>query len=146
MNLLQSVLGSMLGGGQQASQGGGLGGPLLQMAMSMLANNNSGQAGAGAGNLLDQLRGAGMGNLLDSWIGKGTNLPISAEQLQQVLGSQQISDIASKLGVDTSSVTGQLSQMLPDLVDKLTPDGQLPQGGLGNADAMMGMLQNLLKR
>jgi uncharacterized protein YidB (DUF937 family) len=141
MSLLQSILGSVLGGTQQA-QSGGLGGPLLQIAMSML----SGQQGGQGGGLLEQLRQGGMGNMLDSWIGKGENLPISGDQLQSILGSQQVADIASKLGIDPSAVGGQLSQILPDLVDKLTPDGQLPQGGFGNADAIMGALQGMLKR
>jgi uncharacterized protein YidB (DUF937 family) len=142
MNLLQSVLGGLLGGGQQASGSGGLGGPLLQMAMNMLTQGG----GQSAGGLLDQLRQAGLGNAVDSWIGSGQNQAISAEQLQSVLGSDKLAGMASALGLDADQVSGQLSQLLPELVDKLTPQGTMPEGGFGNADALMGMLQSVLKR
>jgi uncharacterized protein YidB (DUF937 family) len=61
-----------------------------------------------------------------SWIGTGNNLPISAEQIQQVLGSSYVQELAAKMGINTADVAGSLASLLPQVVDKLTPDGQLP--------------------
>lgn len=57
-------------------------------------------------------------------------MPISARQIQEVLGSDTIKSIASKLGMDTNTVTSQLSNLLPNVVDKLTPDGKVPEGDI----------------
>lgn len=139
MGLLDSVLGSVLGGNQQQ---GGLG-ALLPVITSMLSND--GQQG-GLGGLVEKFQQAGMGDVVGSWIGKGENMPISADQLTQVLGSGAVSDIAAKLGIDPSQAAGSLSEMLPGIIDKLTPDGQAPEGGLGGAADLMGVLGGLLKR
>jgi len=74
-------------------------------------------------------------------------MPISPDQLGGVLGGDKVSEMASQLGVDQGDLLGQLSQMLPQVVDKLTPNGQVPQqvdlGGLGD---LGGLLGGLLKR
>jgi uncharacterized protein YidB (DUF937 family) len=137
MNLLGSLLGSVLGGGQQQQN------PLLNIALSMLSNG--GQQG-GLGGLMGAFNQAGLGNILQSWVGSGQNLPISADQLQQVLGSGALGDIAKQLGMSQGEAGNQLAQLLPDLVDKLTPQGQAPQGGLGNATDMLGMLGQLMQK
>lgn len=118
MGLLDSV-GSMLGG----AQAGGNGGDIMSVAQQLL-----GQAG-GLEGLLKKFQENGLGEVAASWVGKGQNLPISAEQIQKVLGNEQVAAIASKLGVDPQQAATQLSQLLPGLVDKLTPDGQVTQGG-----------------
>jgi uncharacterized protein YidB (DUF937 family) len=135
MGLLDSVLGAVTGG----QQGGNS--QLINIAMSMLGND--GQSG-GLGGLMAKFQEAGLGDQISSWVGKGENLPISADQLSQVLGSGAIGDIASKLGVEPGAAAGQLSEMLPGLIDKLTPNGAAPEGGLGNAGDLMGMLGGLL--
>jgi len=89
---------------------------------------------------------AGLGDVIASWIGSGQNQAISGEQLSQVLGHDTLSGLASQLGVNSGDVAGQLSNILPGLVDKLTPAGQSPAGGLGNADDLMGALGNLFNR
>ncbi len=61
-----------------------------------------------------------------SWVGKGENLPISAEQLQAVLGSSFVQGLAEKFGINTADVAGSLAGMLPQVIDKLTPDGEVP--------------------
>lgn len=137
MGLLDSVLGSVLSGAQQ--QPGGLAGALG----GLLAND--GEHGGLAG-LVQKFNQAGLGEVVSSWIGHGENLPISADQLQNVLGRGPLADIASKLGIDPSQAAGQLSQMLPGLVDQLTPHGQLPAGGLGNAGDLLGALSGLLQK
>lgn len=136
MGLLDSVLGAVAG--QMQQQGG-----LASVLGGLLANN--GEMG-GLGGLASKFNEAGMGDVLSSWIGKGENLPISAEQISNVLGSDAIGSIAAQLGIDPAQASGQLSQMLPGLIDKLTPHGTAPEGGLGNAGDLMGMLGGLLNR
>ena len=160
MGLLESVVGAALGGGQQqGGQGGGLGGllggllggqqqggamaALLPIVTGMLANGGS---HGGLGGLMEKFNQAGMGEQMSSWVGKGENLPISADQLSSVLGSGAIGDIASKLGVGEGEAGGMLAQMLPGLIDKLTPDGQAPTGGLGGAGDLMGMLGKMMQK
>jgi uncharacterized protein YidB (DUF937 family) len=138
MSLLTSILGAVMGGGQQQQN------PLLNIALSMLSNNQ--QGGSGLAGLLGQFQQAGLGHVADSWIGKGQNLPISGDQLQQILGSGQIGQIAQQLGLSNEQTSGQLADLLPSLIDKLTPHGEAPQGGLGDSDAMMKMLQGFLQK
>jgi uncharacterized protein YidB (DUF937 family) len=106
---------------------------------------NDGDQG-GLGGLVGKFEQAGLGNVVSSWIGSGQNLPISADQLQSVLGSDAVSSIAAKLGINPADAMGQLSTMLPGLVDKLTPNGQAPTGGLGNMGDLAGMLGGLLAK
>ncbi|HMW64866.1 MAG TPA: YidB family protein, partial [Accumulibacter sp.] len=139
MGLLDSVLGSVLGGQQtaQAGQGGGLGGllamllnnpQLLQVAASLLGND--GQHG-GLGGLAGRFQQAGLGDVMASWIGTGENQPVSGAQIGEVLGQDTLSGLAQQLGVSESDAAGQLASILPGLIDHLTPGGQAPQGGLG---------------
>jgi uncharacterized protein YidB (DUF937 family) len=146
--LLGNVIGSALGGGQAGGAN-----PMLNAVIGMLANNVGGGAGAaggaggalaGLGGLIGQFQNAGLGHVMDSWIGTGDNHPISGDQLTQVLGSGQIGQIAQQLGISHGDAAGQLSQMLPQIINHLTPSGQAPAGGLGNAGDIMGMLGGLL--
>lgn len=137
MGLFDSVaggLGQMLGG--QQAQGAAGDNPMLQVVMGLM--NNSG----GLSGLLDKFQQGGLGDLVQSWVGTGSNLPISAEQIQQVLGSGALGDIASKLGIQPEQAAGELSQALPDVVDKLTPGGQLSAEGdlMATAQQMLGKL------
>jgi uncharacterized protein YidB (DUF937 family) len=99
----------------------------------------------GLNGLAEKFNQAGLGNVIGSWIGHGENLPISADQIASVLGSGALGNIASQLGIDPAQASSQLSQMLPGLIDKLTPHGAVPEGGLGNAGDLMGMLGGLLQ-
>jgi len=137
MGLFDSVaggLGQMLGG--QQAQGAAGENPMLQVVMGLM--NNSG----GLSGLLGKFQQGGLGDLVQSWVGTGSNLPISAEQIQQVLGSGALGDIASKLGIQPEQAAGELSQALPNVVDKLTPGGQLPAEGdlMATAQQMLGKL------
>jgi uncharacterized protein YidB (DUF937 family) len=73
-------------------------------------------------------------------------LPISAEQLQNVLGSDAVAGIAAKLGIHPDDALGQLSTMLPSLVDKLTPNGSAPSSGFGSMGDLASMLGGLLAK
>ena len=157
MGLLDSVLGSVLKNSQQpqageAAAGGGLGGligmlasnpQLIQIVTGMLANNG-GQGGLGG--LVSKFEQAGLGDAINSWIGGGPNQPVSGDQITSALGAGTVSDIAARLGVDPGDAASQLSQMLPGLINHLTPEGQAPAQGLGNGEDLMGMLGGLLQQ
>jgi uncharacterized protein YidB (DUF937 family) len=80
----------------------------------------------GLGGLLDKLKDAGHGNVADSWVGTGQNQPIQANDLGNALGPQVIREIAQRAGMSEQDVVKQLSAALPGIVDKLTPNGQVP--------------------
>lgn len=130
--LLQGALQGLTG---QASNSN----PLLQIAASLLSNG--GQFG-GLQGLVRQFEQAGLGGHMNSWIGTGQNLPISPDQLSQVLGSGRLQQMAQQAGMDTNALSSGLSQVLPQMIDKLTPQGQAPSGGFGD---VMGMLGGLMR-
>lgn len=160
MGLLDSVLGAVLNNGQQQAQpqgglggmGGGLGGligmlasnpQLIQVVAGMLSNHG---AQGGLGGLAEKFGQAGMGDVLGSWVGGGQNEPISGDQLTNVLGSDALSGIAAKLGLNPGEAADQLAQVLPGMVDQLTPGGQAPQAGLGDSNDIFGMLGGSLQK
>jgi uncharacterized protein YidB (DUF937 family) len=167
MGLLDSVLGSVLGGASGGG-GGGVQGALLNAVVGMLTQGGGGAAGqaggggglgglgglgaslGGLGGLMGKLDQAGLGDVAKSWVGTGANQSISPDQLGGVLGNDMVSGLAKQLGLGEGDVLGHLSQMLPQVVDKLTPNGQMPQldanGGMGNLGDIAGMLGGLLKR
>lgn len=154
--LIQALLGMLMKGGLGgsgagaaggAATGGGLGGllgGLAQMAGGGAAQG--GGLGAGLGGLVEQFARAGLGDAARSWVGTGANLPVSADQISQVFGSDMIGQLSRQLGMAPTEVAGQMSQLLPQVVDQLTPGGKLPQGNdlaaLGNID---GLLKGLLR-
>jgi uncharacterized protein YidB (DUF937 family) len=111
---LSAILGSLTGG-----RGGGGGNMLLQLALSMLQQNG------GLGGILGKFRDAGMGAQADSWVSKGPNMNISADQLQQVFGPGAFGDIAAQLGMSQDQAGSTMSQMLPELINQLTPQGEV---------------------
>jgi uncharacterized protein YidB (DUF937 family) len=116
MGLLDSVVGA-LGGQEQNS--------VVTQVMALINNPN----GGGLAGLLQQFKAGGLGHVADSWVGTGQNLPISAEQLQCVLGSEQVQQMAAKVGISPDMLSGQLAKLLPQAVDKVTPDGNIPDQG-----------------
>ena len=135
MGLFDSVIGAVSG---HMQQNGGLGNVLG----GLLANNS--ELG-GLSGLVEKFNQKGMGDIVGSWIGKGDNLPISADQIASAFGNGTMGNMANQLGLDPAQVSAQLAQMLPGLIDKLTPNGALPEGGLGQSGDLMGMLGGLLK-
>ncbi|UUZ46921.1 YidB family protein [Massilia sp. B-10] len=89
--------------------------------------------------MLQQLQQSGLGDQVASWIGTGANHAISGEQLSAALGSGQLADVAQQSGVDPSQLSGGLAALLPQVIDQLSPNGQLPEGD------MLGQGLNLLK-
>ena len=142
LDIVGGMLGGQAGGGQGGSAGGGQA-ELLNLIVGMLSGaGQGGQGGAagGLGALLQQFQAAGLGEQVDSWVGTGQNLPVSPEQLQGALGGDQMSMMAEKMGLSTGDLSAQLSQTLPQVVDQLTPGGQLPESGLGNLGDLLGSL------
>ncbi len=80
----------------------------------------------GLGGLVDKLQKGGLGNAINSWIGHGQNQPVSPGQLGSALGPDIIKTLAQRSGLSEEEITKQLSQILPGVVDKLTPQGRLP--------------------
>jgi uncharacterized protein YidB (DUF937 family) len=119
MGLFDEVL-SMAGvGGSQEHSGA------LSAVMSYI---NSPQVGGLAG-LQQMFQQKGLGGLMSSWVSNGPNPPISQDQLQQVLHGGALQEAAQKFGVDPAQLTSMMSQLLPHVVDKLTPNGQVPEAG-----------------
>jgi uncharacterized protein YidB (DUF937 family) len=140
MSMLDDLLKVAVGALGQG-QGGGVGSPDALMGMvGSLQQQQGGIAG-----LVGALEKGGLGDAAQSWVGKGANMPVSADALTQALGSDSIGRIASQLGMDSNAASGLLSQVLPGLVDKMTPDGALPQGGGQDAgDLLQAGLKALL--
>ncbi len=156
MGLLDSVLGSVMGSNQQqagaAAGAGGLGGliamvasnpQMLQVITGMLSNDG-GQGGLGG--LMAKFQQAGLGDAANSWVGSGDNQAITGDEMSSALGEGTMADLAAKMGMSQGDAAGSLAGMLPGLIDKLTPNGAAPAGGLGNSGDLMGMLGGLLAR
>ena len=130
MGLLDSLVGA-LGQTQGQVSGHAQGQPDLPNAVIGMLGNGS-PVGGLAG-LAAKFQQGGLGEVLQSWVSTGQNLPISADQLQSVLGPDTLAALARQFGLNAGDVAGPLSQLLPQVVDRLTPQGQMPQGGLGGA-------------
>lgn len=144
MGLLDNVLGAAT---QALGNPGQAGGQPDWMALiaGLLAN---GSAHGGLAGLLQQLQAGGLGEQVQSWISTGSNLPVSGGQLGSALGGAGglLGQLAQQAGVSHAEAGDQLSQLLPQIVDRLTPHGQLPQGGAGGLGDIAGMLGGLLAR
>lgn len=83
--------------------------------------------GGGLNGLVQQFQAGGLGHLIQSWISTGPNQPVSAQQIQQALGGDRLRQIAAKVGLDPNVVAQKLSTILPQVIDHMTPNGQVPQ-------------------
>ena len=99
---------------------------LLRGVVEMLTQGGSG----GLQNLVKGFQTQGLGEIVSSWIGTGDNLPVTAEQVRQGLGAEHIQRLAEQAGISSEVVSGTLARILPGLVDGLTPNGSIPEGGL----------------
>lgn len=112
--------------GQVGSALGGAGSPLLAEVGKLLTSPDTG----GLQGLVDRFRNQGLGDLVDSWVSQGKNLSISPDQIQQVVGNEQVQKIAAAAGIDVQTASAKLAELLPQIVDKATPDGKIPLGGV----------------
>jgi len=139
MGLLDSVLGAV-------TQSGGAGAAGNEALMQTISGLLGGEGGNGLQSLVERFTQGGLGNVVQSWIGTGSNLPVSAEQLQSVLGSDRLGALAQQAGLSHDALAGHLAQLLPQVVDKLTPSGQMPQGSPDLGGMLGGLLGGILKR
>jgi uncharacterized protein YidB (DUF937 family) len=95
--------------------------PLATGLLQMINNQPGGLSG-----LMQCFHEKGLGGLVTSWVGTGQNLPITADQIQHVLGSEAVKQMAAKAGISPDVASSSLATMLPSLIDKLTPNGQMP--------------------
>jgi uncharacterized protein YidB (DUF937 family) len=114
-NLEGKALNSVMGGSSN---------PLAQQLLQMINNHPGGLAG-----LIQSFHQKGLGDVVNSWVSTGQNQPISPDQVHSALGSDTVQQLASSAGVSTEAASSSLSQLLPTFIDKLTPNGQLPQQG-----------------
>jgi uncharacterized protein YidB (DUF937 family) len=125
MGLLDSVIGALGGTGQDSG-----GGALLQQVSAMLTNGQ----GGGLPGLVQAFEQGGLSHVIGSWIGGGPNQPIQPDQLTRVLGPNRIAAIAQAIGVPPEQVSAHLAQILPEVINHLTPNGQVPAGGIAHGD------------
>lgn len=125
-NDLGSLLGGLLGAGGKSGSGSG---NILGALLSALGGSQGG-AGNGSnplGGLLDMLTKSGLAAQKDSWVGTGQNQSVTGEQIQQALPDETLQKVAEQAGVSPEQAASDLARTLPQAVDKLTPEGQVPQ-------------------
>ena len=120
MGMLDGLLGSLMGGMTSDGTGGRQQSPLLLIALQLLQQNG------GLQGMLGKFQQAGYGAQADSWVSTGQNQPISTDALSQVLGQGQLGRIAQQLGMSQGEAAGGLASMLPQMIDKMTPQGEVP--------------------
>ena len=132
-NILGGALGSLLGGGGRNDS------PVMTI-VQMLINSQG-----GLGGLVGKFSQGGLGDMVNSWISSGPNPPITPTQLGGVFSPADLKELAEKhFGGDHQAATNAMAQYLPDIVDKLTPHGALPQNNDWTSN-IGGLLGSLLK-
>ncbi|MGY1488930.1 YidB family protein [Methylobacillus pratensis] len=115
MGLLDSIAGSVM-----SKVAGSSGNPMIQAGLELISNSGGPQG------VLDKLREHGLGTEVESWLGSGSNLPLSAQQVLQVFGAELLKSMAAQFSMPTNDFSSKLAEYLPQAIDKLSPDGQLP--------------------
>jgi uncharacterized protein YidB (DUF937 family) len=115
MGLLDQVIGAL---GQQS--GGSGQNQMLNLVMPLINSQPGGLQG-----LIERFMQAGLGQQAQSWVSTGQNLPISPEQLLKVLSGSQLQQLTQRAGLSDADAAGGLADLLPKVVDQLTPDGAI---------------------
>lgn len=115
---------------------------IAKAAMDLFSSSKG--AGGGLGDIVGALQSGGLGDAVSSWLGGGDNVAVAPDQLKSALGADRISQFAEQAGVSGSEASAVLAGILPQIVDKLSPDGQLPDSG--GLDSMLGGLMGALTR
>jgi uncharacterized protein YidB (DUF937 family) len=134
MGLLDSILGASSGKNAQSGEAN----PLIAVLGGLLAQSG------GLQGLANKFSQSGQGNAFQSWVGMGENHPVSNDQIQNVLGSEQVNAIATRMGVDPAIVSTFLAEYLPKIVDKLTPAGKIDPTA-DHQQGLAAMLPSLLQ-
>lgn len=135
MGLFDQIAGQALGALGNAAGGTGAQPNQLLSLVTTLINQSGGLEG-----LIKQFAAKGLASQAASWVGTGQNLPVNADQITQVLGADKIQQLAQQAGLPTSAVSSGLADLLPKVVDKLTPSG-----AIGGNDAVQSGLQSLMQ-
>jgi uncharacterized protein YidB (DUF937 family) len=115
---MMNPVGSPLGGASSDN--------LMEQVLGLINNPETG----GLDGLIDTFKSKGLGDAISSWISTGENQPVTGEQVTNALGTETIRKIAASLGVSDAEVSGHLAALIPQVIDRLTPDGTVPKGGL----------------
>ncbi len=99
-----------------------------------------GEGGAKLSGLLDKLGAGGLDDAVKSWVGKGENKAASVDQIKAALSSDEVAAVAAKLGVSSDEAAGKIAKVLPTIIDKLTPDGLVP-----DPEALAGKVTGLFR-
>ena len=110
--------------GQVSEMMGGTNAPsgLVGSLMNLVNSQPGGLSG-----LVQQFESSGLKDTVASWVSTGPNHPITGEQIQQVLGNQKLQELAAQHGLNLQDISSHVAQFLPQLVDKLTPNGAIPK-------------------
>jgi uncharacterized protein YidB (DUF937 family) len=123
MGIFDDLVGKVAGAAQGSQ---GQQGVLVEGVIGLLTNKETG----GLDGLMQTFKQKGLGDVISSWVGTGNNAAITPEQVQEVLGGDVIKQLAEKSGVSVDAAKAQLVELLPSLIDKVTPGGEIPEGGL----------------
>ena len=144
MALMPIVLGMLANRGSRggsamptnyAPGGGGIGDLLGQVL------GGAGGAGGGLGGLLEQLQRSGFREQADSWVSRGANKPISPDAMSEIFGKDGLEEISRKAGISPDEASHGLSELLPEVVDRMTPDGEVP-----DPDALANSVDDFARR
>ena len=130
MGLFDSIAGTVMN-----KVAGSSGNPMIQAGLELI-NKNGGPQG-----VLEKLREHGLGAEVESWLGSGSNLPLSAQQVVQVFGAELVKSMAAQFSMPANDFGSKLAEYLPQAIDKLSPDGKLP----GSQVELMARAISLLK-
>jgi uncharacterized protein YidB (DUF937 family) len=139
--MLGNMVGAALGGGgaqRGGMSGGGLLAALLPVAMQMM------QKSGGLNGMLQKFGQAGLQGSADSWVGTGANQSLTPDQLTKVLGQDELTQVASKLGVPQGQVAGGLAEIFPELINQMTPKGNVPDNHNQMLEMGMSVLQKMM--
>ncbi|MCQ8228905.1 YidB family protein [Pantoea trifolii] len=134
MGLLDDLVGSL-----GNSNGSGQGNQMQQL----MAIWNWVQEQGGVEVLLQKFQQGGLGQVLNSWLGSGSNMSIDGGEIQNALGNDQLQSLADKLGTDVHGASGTLAALLPQVIDKLSPQGHIKTS---NTQDLGAMVDGLFKR
>ena len=118
--LARELLPKLLAGGGRGQS------PLVDIITSLLTNPQTG----GLRGLTESFKNQGMEDVINSWIGTGKNMPISPDEILKALGNDRLRGFSERAGVPQEEISGGLANILPDIIDKLTPQGRIPDSSL----------------
>jgi uncharacterized protein YidB (DUF937 family) len=100
--------------------------PMVDIIIGLLTNPQTG----GLKGMVESFKGQGMEDIINSWVGTGKNMPISPAEMLKALGSDRLQGFSEKAGISQEELSGSLASLLPEIIDKLTPQGRIPDRGL----------------